>query len=207
MRINDTTFQTPIGKGEALTKSRLKKPSRGGRKRYKSLDGYIKAVYKKNKDIIDKIFVDKGSDGKESVKDRNPYSLFKQNIKTLMGTKYGSNSVEQAIDIIGRREYFFDTPEERYVEQSYASIKTDQEFMRALGKAYHKHIPKGTPRQYLKPQLIERYKTEGDDEIFKLYYINEKGRRVYSGVYYTQVYQSNNHEFVWQIGIDNGKAY
>lgn len=208
MKINDTTFKTIVEQGKAFTKSRLKKPSRGGRKRYKSDDSYLKAVYDKNKEKIDDIFGDKTANGNiKKVKGRTPYSTFKADVYELMKPEYGSNSIEKAVDIIGRREYFFDNPKERYVAQSYASIKEDQEFMRALGKAYHKHIPKGTPRQYLKPQLVDVDKQETEDEIFKLYYIDAQGRRVYSGVYYKQVYVGETHEFTWEIGIDNGQAY
>ena len=93
------------------------------------------------------------------------------------------------------------------MEQSYAIISEDKNFKKALSDAYHMNLPNNAQTKYLTKKLVERYKPEGGEEVFKLYYINDNGEKVYSGVYYKQEYQGENHEWVWTIGNDNGKAY
>lgn len=204
MRITNLTF-TGTAKS-VFTKSKITNV-KGGREAYKSDNEYLQAVYKKNKKKIDNALCDRGPDGKPlRIAGRTPYTLFKMNVQELMSPEYGNNSITDSIKIIGRREYFYTNKNERYVTQSYAIINEDKNFKKALSDAYHTHIPKDAKNKYLTQKLVERYKPEGEEEIFKLYYINDKGERVYSGVYYKQVYQDSNHEWVWTIGNDNGET-
>ena len=190
-----------------FTKSKIK-DAKGGRSAYKTDDEYINAVYKKNKKKIDEVFSDRDAKGnKIQIAGRTPYKLFKMNVEELMSNQGGNHTVDDAIKIIGRREYFYPDKSSRYVEQSYAIISEDKNFKKALSDAYHMNLPKNAKTKYLTKSLVERYKPEGEEEIFKLYYINDNGEKVYSGVYYKQEYQGDKHEWVWTIGNDNGETY
>ena len=186
-----------------FTKSKIK-DVKGGRSAYKTDDEYINEVYKKNKKKIDEVFSDRDAKGnKIQIAGRTPYKLFKMNVEELMSNKGGNHTVDDAVKIIGRREYFYPDKSSRYVEQSYAIISEDKNFKKALSDAYHMNIPKNAQTKYLTKKLVERYKPEGEEEMFKLYYINENGEKVYSGIYYKQEYQGENHEWAWTIGNDN----
>ena len=203
MRITNFTGEAK----SVFTKSKIK-DVKGSREAYKTDEEYLQAVYKKNKKIIDPVLSDKGIDGKPSnIGKRTPYALFKANVEELMTPQYGKNSISDAVKIIGRREYFYPDKNSRYVEQSYAIISEDKNFKKALSDAYHMNLPKNAQTKYLTKKLVDRYKPEGGEEMFKLYYINNNGEKVYSGVYYKQEYQGENHEWVWTIGNENGETY
>ena len=203
MRITNFTGEAK----SVFTKSKIK-DVKGGREAYKTDEEYLQAVYKKNKKIIDPVLSDKDKDGKLiQMGGRTPYALFKINVEQLMQPQYGNNSISDAVKIVGRREYFYPDKSSRYVEQSYAIISEDKNFKKALSNAYHMNLPKNAKTRYLTKKLVERYKQEGEEETFKLYYINDNGEKVYSGVYYKQEYQGENHEWVWTIGNDNGETH
>ena len=190
-----------------FTKSKLK-DAKGGRSAYKTDNEYINAVYNKNKKKIDEVFSDRDAKGnKIQIAGRTPYKLFKMNVEELMSNKGGNYTADDAVKIIGRREYFYTDKNERYIDQSYAIISEDKNFKKALSKAYHDNLPQDARTKYLTKALVERYKPEGGEEVFKLYYINKNGEKVYSGIYYKQEYQGENHEWVWTIGNDNGETY
>ena len=203
MRITNFTGEAK----SVFTKSKIK-DVKGSREAYKTDEEYLQAVYKKNKKIIDTVLSDKDAKGnKIQIAGRTSYSTFKANVEELMTPQYGKNSISDAVKIIGRREYFYPDKSSRYVEQSYAIISEDKNFKKALSDAYHMNLPKNAQTKYLTKKLIERYKPEGEEEMFKLYYINNNGEKVYSGIYYKQEYQGENHEWVWTIGNDNGETY
>ena len=114
-----------------FTKSKLTNV-KGGRASYKSDDEYLKAVYNKNR---------KRFEGNDAFKDplRTPYQLFKLNINDLT-QNYGVSDVEEAVRIMGRREYFYESKEARFTAQSYVDIRADKKFFKHLRKLYKERI-------------------------------------------------------------------
>ena len=169
-----------------FTKSKLTNV-KGGRASYKSDDEYLRAVYNKNR---------KRFEGNDAFKDplRTPYQLFKLNINDLT-QNYGVSDVEEAVRIMGRREYFYESKEARFTAQSYVDIRADKKFFKHLRKLYQEKTV-NRKNKYITQKLIDY---DPVNKIFNLYYIDKQGRRVYSDISYKQEYQDETHEWVWTI--------